>query len=337
MGFFFGVLLGVVIGAVVIYFAMARQVSNQEAAIRNLRGKLTQADADRDRRIKVATDRLQQDYDARLKAAQGLQQKLQETEAERDRLQRDYAAHLKAAHADAAQQTQQKLAEAEAEHNRRLQTETERLRQDYEARLAAAQAAEPLMSTVPTIADPPKPVTLPHSDPVEAPLPSASAALITPEAEPMIASSAEDSPPAPLASSRSTAMKPSAATTAESNPSALQDVNTLTTASYAPKPEVRCQVASEIAATLPTMSAANQARWMPMLKRLTFDIDPTVRLQAVRALGKVKASRSLPLLRRALRDADPTVVAAANLAMSRFKGYSQPQPITRKPRLPKNR
>ena len=345
MGFFLGVLLGVVIGAVVIYLAMARQVSAQEAALRNLRGKLTQAEADHDRRIKVATERLQQDYAARITAAQDLQQKLTATEAERDRLQQDYSTHLQAAQTDAEQQVRQKLAQAEADYNRRLQAEIERLRQDYEDRLAAAQSGPPLIPTSPQVSAPTELITLPHPNPTNEPRTSTASAQVPLPTEPFISSGSEAAvSPDVLTPSGSGSVNPPSVSYGEASLAAtssrlspLTDVNILTKRSYAPDPKVRCQVAKALAATLPNTRTTEHGRWMPLLKRLVLDNDPAVRRQAVSALSKVKASRSLPLLRRALRDTNPAVVAAAHQAMSRFKGYASPQPSSRKLRLPKNR
>ncbi|NER84132.1 MAG: HEAT repeat domain-containing protein, partial [Leptolyngbya sp. SIO1D8] len=97
------------------------------------------------------------------------------------------------------------------------------------------------------------------------------------------------------------------------------------------------QVANDIAAILPTLGAAGIGRWMPILGRLACDRDAEVRLQAIRTLANVPASRSLPFLRRALRDPDPAVIEFASAAIARFKGNPQPKSPPSKPRLPKNR
>ncbi|MEO0985797.1 MAG: HEAT repeat domain-containing protein [Cyanobacteria bacterium J06639_14] len=400
MWLFLGILIGVVIGAVVIYLAMERQVAQQTAALKALRHKLTQADAEHDRRIQAATERLQQDHKIQLTAAQSatqaLQQKLTAVEADRDRLQEDYASHMRAAHADAAQQAQQQLAAVEADYNRRLKALTLGIEQDYEARLAAVQPyqAQAANSSSVTASPPSVPSILPSP---EAPLPQSesleSLPLATSSVDPTFVMQGESSMPAiaepmapvdavesaqaepaniatpsplaippqqPVSNTSQLQAKPvidgasasngaahqaspptvtAAANTSRVNrrSALMQLMRLLTVKSYAPESAVRYQAAKAAATDMSMMTTTEQNRCIPALKRLTRDSDPTVRLQAVHALSKIKPiSKSLPLLRRALRDTDLSVVAAASKAMSRFKGYS-PKPSPRKPHLPKNR
>ncbi|MGF1522935.1 MAG: HEAT repeat domain-containing protein [Leptolyngbyaceae cyanobacterium] len=390
MGFFFGILLGLVVGAAVIYFLLSRQVAEQGAAMQTLRQQLTQADVERDRRIKAATESLRQSYETQLSEAQtetaAVQQKLATTEAERDRLKYDYDTNVRAVQADAARQVQQKLSEAEANYNQRLQAERDRLQQEYEAQLTAAQpyappsvaspSVAPLMPTIPAALEAPESgdtlplaentqtatsaMLSPVSDETAATLmmptvpavsepaqldSSAIASTSIPEAAalPVSPTAVSDAPrPTPTASQLQATSPPGSnhANVAARSVNALtQNASALVVDSYAPDATVRHQVATAIATAMPSTTATEQARWLPTLKRLIRDRDPSVRLQAIQALSHAKkASQSLPLLRRALRDANPFVVKAASTAMTRFKGYApHPQPNPSKPRLPKNR
>ena len=392
MGVLLGILLGLAIGAAAVYFLLSRQVAEQGTAIQALRQQLTQADAERDRRLKAVTESLRQSHEIQLAEAhaktQTIQQRLTATETERDRLKYDYDANVRAVHADAARQVQQKLAEAEAEFNRRLQTERDRLQQEYETQLAAAQpytaqsgAAQPmasLMPPIPTVLDTPEPMPLPLSESSEpspvitsaissgTPVETLGATILTSSGtmdldtsldlrpdiaaastlaqEPMVSPGPSESDPSKLSSHswHQQAMPASASTVgmpAQSGNALTQNANALMLDSYASEATKRCHVANAIATAMPAATAADQARWLPTLKRLIRDGDPTVRVQAINALSHAKQTTySLPLLRRALRDAHPSVVEAASTAISRFKGSApRARHTPPKPRLPKNR
>ncbi|MBF2035035.1 MAG: HEAT repeat domain-containing protein [Leptolyngbyaceae cyanobacterium T60_A2020_046] len=70
MAFVLGALAGLVVGAIAIYVLLSRRIEAQVHQNNELQNKLKQAEADHERRLKVATDRLRQDYAAqRLSAA----------------------------------------------------------------------------------------------------------------------------------------------------------------------------------------------------------------------------------------------------------------------------
>lgn len=70
MAFVLGALVGLVVGAIAIYVLLSRRIEAQVHQNNELQNKLKQAEADHERRLKVATDRLRQDYAAqRLSAA----------------------------------------------------------------------------------------------------------------------------------------------------------------------------------------------------------------------------------------------------------------------------
>ncbi|HEY9889085.1 MAG TPA: YtxH domain-containing protein [Candidatus Obscuribacterales bacterium] len=206
----------------------------------------------------------------------------------------------------ALQDLQRQLALAESEHERRLREVTARLRQDSAPSPPPAARPAPA-ATVPTAPLPPPTAT--------APLP------VAPPPAP---------PPAPSHPTPS-------ATIAALTASAVSDPSALLAASYSPQASVRRDVAAAIAQCLPTANPGEQARWLPVLGRLTRDADASVRLPAVAALAHVRSPRRLDLLRRALRDPDPAVVQVAQTLMGGLKGRSLPPKATPRPRLPKNR
>lgn len=253
----------------------------------------------------------------------------------------------------AVQDLQRQLALAESEHERRLREATEQLRHDYAAsapatptapqstRSAPAPTAAPpavaptvdnadsaLAETPPTAVTPTEPLPAPTPQP---PKPNIAASPVTATAPAPVPQSTVQSPQGPV-SARSP--KPSKALETSVR---ISDPNAVLAASYSPDAATRSEVASAIAQILPTAGAPAQARWFPVLGRLTRDADPTVRLSAVQALAQVQSAKRLPLLRRALKDTDPTVVEAANALISQTKGRSKPPKATQKRRLPKNK
>lgn len=353
-----GAVVGVVLGAVVIYIARGQQVANYMAAVQNLRAKLGRAHSERDLRVRSMAAQLKQDYDTQLDGAQStnqglqrtireLQQKLLQTETITDRLRHDYKTKIN----DAIDETQsatldlrQKLTLTESERDRLrqnyteqqalvhdlklklMQTEVERdrLRRDYEAHLVLARTAKrPAEDELTDGAAPVVPQTPAVSN--------GEVDLVESASEP------DESVLTAIPSAGATSpaiVSPSASSSAVPQ---LPDIAVMKSGSYAPDASVRCQVVEAITSVLTTVGATNQAQWMPTLERLVTDESPEVRLQAIQALSQVKSVRSVPLLRRALRDSNPSVVKAANAAISRFKEHPYPsQPRTEQP-LPKNR
>jgi HEAT repeats len=60
---------------------------------------------------------------------------------------------------------------------------------------------------------------------------------------------------------------------------------------------------------------------IPILGKLSKDLDAQVRLSAVEALGAIKSDKVIPFLQSSLRDTDGLVVQAANLAIGKFRYY----------------
>ncbi|WP_204138174.1 HEAT repeat domain-containing protein [Halomicronema sp. CCY15110] len=223
------------------------------------------------------------------------------------------------------QDLQRQLDLSESEHERRLREATEQLRQDY---------AAPAVAPPPAVNRPPA-----QSAPLPAPKPTAPLATSPRQAEtPVTATAPSPMPQAVMQSPAVPEDKESAASSPATTPDApcITDPNALLAASYAPEAATRHQVAIAIAQILPQAGVQAQARWLPVLGRLTRDADATVRLAAIQALASVNPAKRLPWLRRALKDTDPAVVAAANALISPTKGRSARSQPSKKRRLPKN-
>ncbi|MEO1591052.1 MAG: HEAT repeat domain-containing protein [Cyanobacteria bacterium J06632_22] len=103
-----------------------------------------------------------------------------------------------------------------------------------------------------------------------------------------------------------------------------------------PLPEYR-QAAAQSLGKAAATSRKETALALPMLGKLSKDPDPAVRLAAVQALQTSGTAKAVPLLKQSLRDPDSDVVAAASAALNRFKGLSRPKPKKAKKKRPKNR
>ena len=86
------------------------------------------------------------------------------------------------------------------------------------------------------------------------------------------------------------------------------------------------QIRKLVALGLGKIAAANGFRVellpaIPILGKLSKDLDAQVRLSAVEALGAIKSDKVIPFLQSSLRDTDGLVVQAANLAIGKFRYY----------------
>jgi len=70
MGFVIGLIIGLAAGAAIAYFLSSKKSSAQAATIQDLKRQLDLAESEHERRLREATTRLQQDYQAQLKAIQ---------------------------------------------------------------------------------------------------------------------------------------------------------------------------------------------------------------------------------------------------------------------------
>ncbi|RZM79746.1 HEAT repeat domain-containing protein [Leptolyngbya iicbica] len=228
------------------------------------------------------------------------------------------------------QDLQRQLDLSESEHERRLREATDQLRRDY-----AAPAPAPAVSPAPAPAAVSPPASV--ATPVEPP--TASVATSPQRAETPVTATVPTPLPQPVMQSPTVPEGPASASSSSAPTSDLRvaDPNAVLAASYAPDAATRYQVATAIAEILPQAGMQSQARWLPVLGRLTRDTDATVRLAAIEALEPVSPAKRLPWLQRALKDTDPAVVAAANALINTTKGHTRRSQPSKKRRLPKNK
>ena len=242
--------------------------------------------------------------------------------------------------AEAIQQMRRQLDQLEQDHEQRLRQATEQLRQDYDAQIAA-------LSTPPD----PVPVISPASAsavPAPEPTPETTPEPVTDQPSQMSrqADGGAIADPAPRPSAPSqpepTELAPTNPPQPETKLTSLKpkdevSLSTLAQDSRHPDPALRRQVAVALQSITRHGPAPVIQRSLPLLKQLSQDSDPTVRLEAITAVAEVKSPKALALLRRALRDSDSSVVALASAALTKFKGYQAPVTPTTPPKLPKNR
>ncbi len=235
------------------------------------------------------------------------------------------------------QDLQRQLDLAESEHERRLREATDQLRQDYADQAPATPSPTSTPVGSPPAVSPSQPPTAPES-PSATSLPTAPLATSPPSTTtPVTAAVSKPMPQPVIQSPKIPEAKPSSSTAPATTDSRIADPNALLAASYAPDAATRRQVATAIAEVLSQSGVSAQARWLPILGRLTRDTDATVRLAAIQALEHVSTAKRLPMLQRALKDTDPAVVAAANTLLTATKGRSQRPQTSKKRRLPKNK
>ncbi|MGD1858754.1 MAG: HEAT repeat domain-containing protein [Leptolyngbyaceae cyanobacterium] len=246
------------------------------------------------------------------------------------------------------QDLQRQLALAESEHERRLEEVNDQLQQAYSAQAAAPPTtaqASPSLATSPAASTPSISASPPAANESKMPPPPVPpAAESSPEPTPAVAplpTIATAPAPGPQRVTENlaavSAAKPKRPAKALQTSVRISDPSAVLAASYSPQAQTRSEVADAIAQVLPTATAPEQARWLPVLGRLARDANPTVRLSAVQALGQMKSAKRLPILQRSLKDASPAVVAAANAIIAQKKGYSRSPTTPKKRHLPKNR
>ncbi|HLO51654.1 MAG TPA: HEAT repeat domain-containing protein [Kamptonema sp.] len=86
------------------------------------------------------------------------------------------------------------------------------------------------------------------------------------------------------------------------------------------------EIRKAVALGLGKIAAANSLRAemqrsIPILGKLSRDLEPQVRLLAVEALGAIKSDKVIPFLQQALRDTDRNVAKSASAALSKFRYY----------------
>ncbi|HEY9816244.1 MAG TPA: HEAT repeat domain-containing protein [Candidatus Obscuribacterales bacterium] len=94
-----------------------------------------------------------------------------------------------------------------------------------------------------------------------------------------------------------------------------------------PDPAIREQVAVSLGQLVASrMVGTDVRRIIPVLDRLSRDARFQVRCAAVESLGQIRSEQVIPILERSRRDAHPQVVKAASWAIAKFKFFRQTPP-----------
>jgi chromosome segregation ATPase len=200
---------------------------------------------------------------------------------------------------DQATQLQGAISDMDGQYQNRIRQETEQLvrrmeQEDYSPSDSTIAASNPLSTEAPLIITEETP---PVS--TEEPL------IITPENPEFSAVEANHS------TASNSLLTPSAS------------VSELITHLQHPDSHVRQQIASNLGHLAATQGmTADIERAIPTLEKLSQDVDPQVRQQAIAALGNIKSEKVIPTLQKSLRDVNPQVVQSASAALNKFKSYS---------------
>jgi hypothetical protein len=299
-------IVGILIGAVIVYFLMQSKVKQKAAALQQSRHRLEQLEREQEQRLNELTRQLETEYEQQLA----------------DKIERYQDKHA------------QQIEELESEYEARLSVLIGVSGADDlgEGETNDAPKAPEIASEAPESlslesAIPPEAVS--SYEPVEdqAILPDQTATGSTPGA-PMTAAAVI---PDPWEESTDSVV----ATPDEPSPTIPEPLERSQEVARTDKH----QTLTEISETL-TNNRRDLGRVLPALSKFTKDPDPTVRLAAVQVLKQVESIKAIPLLRQALRDINSDVVAAAHEALTRFKGTSKPsdsKASKSQKKLPKNR
>ncbi len=123
----------------------------------------------------------------------------------------------------------------------------------------------------------------------------------------------------------------------------LAAINTLTGYLQHSNPQVRYAVAATLGKITASRRLSREVQQtIPILTRLSQDLDPRVRQEAIIALGNIPSHQVIPILQKALRDTQSSVAQSASIALNKFKVYrvrpkSQPKALMlRKPNISSN-
>lgn len=347
MGFVLGLIIGLGVGAAALYWMQQQKIKEKEDALQQSRRQIEQLETEREQRLREATQKLQDDYQAQL-------------ERDRDRLIQEATQTLQDNYRNQLEQQTQTLDQRYQSRIQELETRIQQLEADLQT--ARAEAAAPSVDAPQTYISP-EPirlsVTKPASDftgpAVQTPEPP-SGPDVTPEPElivqPFSVQPSEPDPSEPEAP----AVTPEPEPTAPAAPQPVQpqsfslseqvttlgqlgeitSIPLLIPFCYQPDHQVRQQTAIALGQAVTGSTRPEVQRAIQALGTLSRDPDAAVRLAAVEALGTIRSDKVIPFLRRAQRDADLNVVEAASVAIHRFKFYpakkGQPKKAKSKPK-----
>lgn len=301
MSLILGIIVGILIGAGVVYMLLSQTISQREKVIQQHQRTIKDLEHRHESRLKETVQSLQSDY----------QQKLEQKKAE---LSQQYEQHIQSLKQHIIQ-----LKTTPKQKSSPLPTESPisaspisatSSSQKHTSQLTINSAPSPLSDQLST------PETLDGSDS------TAPSVESDPLPEPMTTSSAVKHSIEEQLAQRQTLVSSISTMGASQNVNHLPELKKLSLSQVS---EVREATATAIKAIV-TSNLGHPAiqQVTPVLGKLSQDPDPTVRCAAVTALGNIPSYKSIPFVRRSLRDSDMRVVKAANDVIGRFR-YVQSQ------------
>lgn len=322
-------IIGVLIGAAVLYFVMQAKAQKRERALQQTRARLAQVEQEQEQRLSDVAHQLEADYEQQLSTK--IEQYQDEYEQHLEDLEAEYEARLAAlgifdASGEPSDTSEASTVNSEGKDDNLENVspspqETDDQAKSSDVGLTATAAGIGVVATAAAIVPDPW-----EEQPEAAPTEATDSSSITddPTDSSHPESPAEDAP--------------SNSATSESNPENAVSGSSTPDGSEAPSTQTSKQH-QDIEAIQSLLQHNRRAltKALPSLTKLSKDPDPTVRLGVINTLKQTESIKAIPLLRQALRDSDNEVVAAANEALVRFKGIKSPtsKPTTKK--LPKNR
>lgn len=328
-----GLVVGLIVGAIAVYFYLQSTIAQQSNELDQSRRQINQLEQEREQRLRVATQQLQQDYRQKMSdKTHALEQQVQ-----------TYRTQAESAEAQLATlRSQVQAYEAELSSTRsQLQASCDRIQQLEQQSEQFEQFDSQPMPSMPftSAAQDSQPVSAPVPDSFASPLagnmPPASVDLSSPEETvhaPALEAETPNQPASPIASSPKSA--PPDIRTATPNLDLTDAVNALVMKGTASLPElaaysvqtdpyIRKLAATAIGQAVAGRHKPGTEQAIRTLDRLRQDADPAVRQSAVEALSQIQSDKVIPLLRKSLRDPDLDVLQAASAAVNQFKFYPQ--------------
>ncbi|MGF1498318.1 MAG: HEAT repeat domain-containing protein [Elainellaceae cyanobacterium] len=292
MLFILGVVIGIPIGAGILYGVMQGTISRQKRELADSQRQIQDLERTRESRLRETVKSLQADYQQQLD--EQMRATSQQHESQIQSLESTHARELR----EQAATHDAQLKAAQSAH----QNELEAIATKQEQRQPSPPPVEPSATDRQEPSPPPTQLSNPDRAVVEAKAtaPLEAAALLS-----KITTLGHVARPSAIPELARHAQHASAdvrARVAE----ALRQIN----ATHAHAPSVQATI--------------------PPLTTLSRDSDPSVRRLAIQALGEVPSQKVLPIIRRALRDSSPQVVKAATAQMERLKFYRAAPPPRKK-------
>lgn len=320
MGLLLGIVIGIGIGAIGVYFTLKTKLAQQDYALKQTRKTLEDREKGFEARLQATVKSLQADYQKQLAF---------KTEELRQSYEANSVVVEPSSYPDAAPSS---VAEAPADAP--PEPEGLELQPAQSAKRFAATEYEAMSVpiVVPTLRSPNEVNSSDRPSSLPLPMPPSSSSSPTPPSP-----TVQNGQPAAL----SQPVNLGKTLMAWGYSGQINLIPVLIGYAYNSDSHLRGLAASalgQIAAAQPIRIESLRA--ISVLERLSRDVDSSVRRAAVEALGKFSSEKVISPLKLALRDVDPDVVRSASDAIANFKHYrvrrpamvvkSKPKPLSRR-------